>query len=851
MTTKKWSFFSIYILLAMQIIACDSSLGDKTLETQTSLARASDNRLIATAQIANPSSFPRLSQHYYFSYYDLGLNTDNVTYLKAVKLDNNLSSANVLPSEIIDQDLDGKLDGVLVSVPLQSEQIINIGLYAVDKAPALLKLTQAELSHKIGGNWVEHQKYPGTSYKEYVGGSFVNVPELTTPAQYTDHSNWIRYEGPGIESDKIAYRIYADSRNGFDIFGKSTPEPTLQKIGQDGYSSYHEMQFWGMDLLKVGKSLGAGGFGLWHEKKLHLVSDLKQHKVNILENGALRSAFAIEYQDWKNPENTQNLKATFSMQAGSSLVHTTLDFALPVTTMAVGVVKHPETELITGELDITGKAYSYIASWGKQALDGSHLGMAIFFRKQDWQENTTDDANYISVLSPNGEPTSTNSRAQRLDYYFDAVWAVQSGITTKEEYIQYLQQQAEKLTILPRVRLKTTASKALQDKELTATTALEMSEKLANSEIQRKGFTYQYDGWDVSRKRLPKFEYDIVGLYPQSLYQLSLATGKAQYKAGIEKITASFIEDGGGIKRYNSDTFNIDAVAPGRAVLALYKETQLPKYKLAADTLRKQLAEQPRTSEGAFWHKQIYPYQLWLDGVYMGMPFMAEYDLLFDNGKYLHEVVKEFVLTQTYLKDASTGLYFHAWDESKQQEWADPTSGLSKEIWARGLGWFAMALVDVLDIIPASLGELRAPLLTITQDLATALVEHQDDATGTWWQIMDKPQAIGNYRESSASAMFTYFLAKAVSNNYIDTSYKKFAEKAYKGLLNEFVLVHENGTISMTNQCYVAGLGYGRDGSYEYYMSEPVWKNDPKGTGPFILAGVAMSEMLRKSNNEH
>lgn len=849
MTTKKWFYSGISVCLAMQILACEPGLSNSKPENKASDSVMSDEVLVANAEIANPSSFPRLEQNYYFSYYDLGLKTNTLQYIKAVEIGSDPSSVKILPSEVIDHDLNGTADGVLVRVPLQSEQTINIALYTTADAPNLTKLTQAEVSHKVEGEWQDHQKYPNTEFQEYVGGRFFSVNELIPPPQYTDHSNWIRYEGPGIESDKVGYRVYADWRNGFDIFGKLTPAPTLQVVGQDGYDSYHEMQDWGMDILKVGQSLGAGGFGLWHDDKLQLVSNLEQHKITILENGALRSAFAIDYQGWQNAENTQDLRATFSMQAGSSLVHTRLDFALPIPNIAAGVVKHENTELITGDVNITGKAYSYIASWGEQALDGSPLGMAIFFRKEDWQKNTSDDSNYIAVLSPNGHPSPENPDAQQLHYYFDAVWAPQSGITSKEDYIKYLQQQAEQLTVLPRVRLKTQASDALQHQTLTATSALAVSEMLAKSEIQRKAYIYNHDGWDVNRKRPPKFEYDIVGLYPKSLYRLSLATGNSEYKEGIKQITSSFIEEDGGIKRYTFDSFNIDAVAPGRAVLALYKETELPKYKLAADTLRKQLAQQPRTSEGAFWHKQKYPHQLWLDGVYMGMPFMAEYEVLFADGEHLDEVVKEFVLTEKYLKDANTGLYFHAWDESKQQDWADKSSGLSKEIWARGAGWFAMALVDVLDIIPASETALRAPLIRISQDLAAALIKHQDKATGTWWQVMDKPQAVGNYRESSASAMFTYFLAKAVSNGYIDDSFQSHTEKAYQGLLDEFVLVHEDGSISMTNQCYVAGLGFGRDGSYGYYISEPIWNNDPKGTGPFILAGIAVNEMLKTSEN--
>ena len=848
---QKWTYVIPILFLSGGIVGCDEQ---KSKETSSLSAHAptSNNMLIANAEISNPSSFSRPGQTVYFSYYDLGLNTDSVHFIQAQKQasSDNDSSAVKLATEVVDQDLDGTPDGVLVAVPLASAETVDVHLYKVDVAPDNIKRTQAEISHKVEGEWVTHSKYPESDKKEYSGGYFVNVEELTLPPQYTDHSYWVRYEGPGIESDKVGYRIYADWRNGFDIFGKLGAEPILKKVGVDGYQSYHEMQPWGMDILKVGQSLGAGGFGLWHQDELQLLSDVEQHSVTILENGALQSSFSIDYKGWQSHIGKQDLNASFTMRSGSSSVLAQLNFASHVDQIAVGLVKHKDTELLIGDLDITGKAYSYIASWGNQALDGSPLGMAVFFRKQDLAKQVTDDSNYMAILSPNGSPTKDNDQRQYLHYYFDAAWAPQSGIATKQEYLEYLDQQAEILTIQPRIRLNTQATLSLSATELTAEKALAVSQLLADSELNRKGFIYNYNGWDVNRKRPPKFEYDIVGLYPHALYQLSLATNNAKYKEGIKQITASFIEENGQIKRYDFNSFNIDAVAPGPAVLDLYKETGESRFKLAADLLRKQLAEQPRTSEGAFWHKQKYPYQLWLDGVYMGMPFMTEYEVMFADGEHLKEVIKEFELTERYLKDPDTGLYFHAWDEQKQQSWANPETGLSEEIWARGVGWFAMSLVDVLAIIPTENTVLRTPLLRITQNLATVLIEHQDPETGTWWQVMDKPQQTGNYRESSASAMFTYFLAKAVNNGYIPAEYKAHAKQAFQGLLDEFVLVHDNGDISMTNQCYVAGLGFGRDGSYHYYMTEPVWQNDPKGTGPFILAGIAVSEMLRNNNND-
>eukprot|EP01093_Parvamoeba_rugata_P002701 TRINITY_DN1335_c0_g2_i7.p1 TRINITY_DN1335_c0_g2~~TRINITY_DN1335_c0_g2_i7.p1 ORF type:complete len:223 (+),score=57.19 TRINITY_DN1335_c0_g2_i7:475-1143(+) len=212
----------------------------------------------------------------------------------------------------------------------------------------------------------------------------------------------------------------------------------------------------------------------------------------------------------------------------------------------------------------------------------------------------------------------------------------------------------------------------------------------------------------------------------------------------------------------------------------------------------------------------------------MGMPFLAQYASLFETGhqqqETFAEVVNEFKLTREALRDPKTGLYYHGWDESKQQTWANKQTGVSAEFWGRGMGWLAMAVVDVLDYIPAKNTEQRDTLLAMVKELATDIAKVQDTDTGTWWQVLDKPTSLGNYQESTATAMFAYFYAKALNNGYIDADYQDTALAAYQGLLNQFTLVHSDGTVSMTNQCYVAGLGFGRDGSYHYYMSEPVSK---------------------------
>ena len=356
----------------------------------------------------------------------------------------------------------------------------------------------------------------------------------------------------------------------------------------------------------------------------------------------------------------------------------------------------------------------------------------------------------------------------------------------------------------------------------------------------------------MNRKRSPKFEYDIIGLQPYAYYQLGLATDEQAYKDVIAKVTGSFIDQQGKISAYKQSNFNIDNIPPGRNLIQLYQDTQQQQYLSAAKALRAQLQLQPRTSQGAFWHKNKYQHQVWLDGVYMGMPFLAQYGSLFETGhqqqETFSEVVNEFKLTREALRDPKTGLYYHGWDESKQQAWANKQTGVSAEFWGRGMGWLAMAVVDVLDYIPAKNTEQRDTLLAMVKELATDIAKVQDTDTGTWWQVLDKPTALGNYQESTATAMFAYFYAKALNNGYIDADYQGTALAAYQGLLNQFTLVHSDGTVSMTNQCYVAGLGFGRDGSYHYYMSEPVSNNDPKGNGPFILASLEVAKLLAGNN---
>ncbi|HEX5793409.1 MAG TPA: glycoside hydrolase family 88 protein, partial [Rheinheimera sp.] len=484
-----------------------------------------------------------------------------------------------------------------------------------------------------------------------------------------------------------------------------------------------------------------------------------------------------------------------------------------------------------------GHSWTYLATWGEQTLTGGNdkLGMAVLFKQGANKAITSDNNSHVAVMTPSGN---------ELEYYFLSAWDGEpGGIKTEAEFVAYLQQEAEKLTLTPRTVLKTALSVQQKAGALTAETALDWSERLAASEMTRQTPYYAFGGWDFERKRPSKWEYT-TGLQLQAYDELLKLRPNAQWQQVLSEVIDSFITADGDIRTYKLSNYNIDSLNTGNMLLREYQRNPKPQYKQALDLLRKQLSEHPRTADGAFWHKKIYPHQLWLDGVYMGMPFLANYSKAFEQGHAFAEVVKEFTLSRAKLRDPDTGLYYHAWDEAREQDWADKDTGLASQFWGRGVGWLAMALVDVLETIPQDQSELRQPLLDMTAELADALVKVQDAKSGVWYQILDKPTAPGNYLESSASSMFTYFFAKGVNNGYLDARYKDTAIKAYQGLVEEFILVHPDNSISLVNTCQVAGLGFGRDGSYAYYMSEPVFRNDAKANGPFIMAGVQMARLL-------
>jgi len=343
-----------------------------------------------------------------------------------------------------------------------------------------------------------------------------------------------------------------------------------------------------------------------------------------------------------------------------------------------------------------------------------------------------------------------------------------------------------------------------------------------------------------------KWEYDN-GVIFKGMELVYALTQDRKYLDYIRTNMDFFIEESGGIRSYRVDEYNIDHVNNGKLLFPLYRETGEERYRQAADLLRQQLMKHPRTSEGAFWHKQIYPYQIWLDGLYMGAPFYAEYIREFADIKDYSDVTQQFKLCYQHTRDAQTGLLYHAWDEKKEQPWCDPTTGLSKNFWGRSMGWFVMALVDVLGILPED-QEDRATIIQMLSETMEALMKVQDQASGVFYQVLNLPDAKGNYLEASASCMILYAVAKGLRKGYLPERYQVKAEQIRKGIIEEFITITEEGLINLNKTCQVAGLGGKdkRDGTYAYYISEPIICNDPKGIGAFILA-MAEAELLNKT----
>ena len=350
--------------------------------------------------------------------------------------------------------------------------------------------------------------------------------------------------------------------------------------------------------------------------------------------------------------------------------------------------------------------------------------------------------------------------------------------------------------------------------------------------------TPERTAWNLEKIREGKpasWNY-IDGCMLTALTEMERLTGDERYFRFVKECVDHFVGEDGSIRTFKPEAHNLDDINEGRVLFALYQRTGEEKYRKAADFLHGQLEQQPRTPEGNFWHKAIYPNQVWLDGIYMAQPFSALYEKNFGSGNY-SDPVGQIKNVRAKMFSEEKGLYFHGYDASKTAFWADPETGCSKNFWLRSLGWFAVALADLLEILPE--GGERDSLAAIFTELMASVGRYADPDTGLYWQVPDQGGREGNYLETSGSAMMAYAMLKGARLGVLDEIYAGKGKKTFDGIMEKYLTFTETG-LNLGGICLVAGLGpennRRRDGSYEYYISEPVVENDAKGVAPFVLA---------------
>lgn len=350
--------------------------------------------------------------------------------------------------------------------------------------------------------------------------------------------------------------------------------------------------------------------------------------------------------------------------------------------------------------------------------------------------------------------------------------------------------------------------------------------------------------WNIEKVRQGKkgsWNY-IDGCMITALSVMAELTGDHAYADFVKNFIDFYVADNGQILGYREEEYNLDNINEGRALFGLYRATGDEKYAKAAAVLKHQLDHQPRTHEGSFWHKAIYPNQVWLDGIYMAQVFSAMYAKEFLNGDY-SDVLKQIDTVHVRMLDPKKGLYFHGYDASKTAFWADPQTGCSQNFWLRSLGWFSVALADLLEIIPK---EQQGNLPAIFRELMENIAPYADSETGMFYQVPDQGSREGNYLETSGTSMIAYAMLKGSRLGYLPEGFAAQGKKAFDGTMEKY-LSFRDGELQLGGICLVAGLGpednRRRDGSYAYYISEPVVNNDAKGVAPFILCYTEVLQM--------
>ena len=351
--------------------------------------------------------------------------------------------------------------------------------------------------------------------------------------------------------------------------------------------------------------------------------------------------------------------------------------------------------------------------------------------------------------------------------------------------------------------------------------------------------TPDFPMWNIENIRKGKkanWNY-IDGCMIKAIIEMYHITGDEKYLSFADGFVDAKVREDGSIDGYDADELNIDNINAGKTLFELYDLTGKEKYRKAIDVVYAQIGKMPRTKEGNFWHKKIYPNQVWLDGLYMGQPFYMEYETRYGGKAHYDDIKKQFSNVIETMRNPLNGLYYHAYDSSGEAFWCDKVTGLSQNVWLRAIGWYSMALLDTYEKTDESAADIRHLLKYAFVDLIDSMLKYQD-ISGMWYQVVNFGGMDRNYLETSGSSILAYAILKGVRIGVLEEKYRKYGEKAFDGVTEKMLVTNEDGTLHMDGICLVAGLGGDkrRPGTYDYYMSEPVVKDDAKGVGPYLLA---------------
>lgn len=629
------------------------------------------------------------------------------------------------------------------------------------------------------------------------------------------------------ENDRIAFRIYGPAlesemvSSGIDVWLKKVRYPVIDKWYAAGEASYHKDSGEGLDLYTVGPSRGCGGSGLWDGRALQVSGNFRSWRV--LARGPVRFSFELTYAPWNvNGRSVSEIKR-ISLDAGQNFNRIESLFQAEGTqevTFGAGIAIH---DAWPGEFS-SNKERGWLSRWETTPADGA-LGCAMVMDPRGLIEFTTVTANHLMLGRANiSEPVC---------YFTGAGWDRSGQFTDRGAWETYVDQFSRRLQTPVHIAFLT-SSTAYQQRhgridnwpDVVARSIMRQYPDPADLDVYGTGWTYTN------------------GFFLDALFQLGRKTGQVEYLNYAKKWVDGLVDSQGRLlpEQYVVDEFKLDDIEAGKLALLLYQHNGDKKYLTLCEQLLDQLKQQPRTTDGGFWHKRIYPWQMWLDGIYMADAFLMSYAAVTDSPEYLDEAFRQIRLISRHTENPATGLYVHGWDEKKNPVWADPVSGASPEVWGRALGWFFMALVDGLENVPAEHPQ-RPALVKQIQDLASRICACQDRRSGLWYQVVNRGEAKDNWHESSCSAMFAYGLAKAADQGVIKKEYRRNAMAAFRGLCDRHVYFDDKGLFHLTGTVKVGTLNFANsNGDYDYYVNTDRRIDDFKGVGAFFFAAQQLAK---------